>query len=466
MGLGKAPNVEPMSVVGARKFTRQESSEITKGLTTPPAKNPSPAQPGKLRIALLVYRGNPTCGGQGVYTRHLSRELVRLGHSVTVFSGPPWPIIDEGVGFVPVPSLDLYRSPDPFRWPKLGEIKSWPDVVELVSSHLGHFAEPRVFAWRVERLLKNRQSDFDLIHDNQTIGFGIERLKKGGWTILESVHHPITVDREIAVSHARTKWARLGAKRWYSFLTMQIRVLRSLPAVVTVSHNSKFDIHSQMGVPLERLTVVPVGVDHDIFKPNAQIPKVPGRIIVTTSSDAPMKGLVPLLEAVAKIRTTRNVSLTVIGKPSPTGPIAEALARLSLTDVVQTVTGVSDEEMAARYAEAEVAVVPSLYEGFSLPAIEAMSCGVPLVATTGGALPEVVGESGVTGILVAPGNPDALAEAIVKLLDDSSLRERIGAAGRVRVLNRFTWEVTARGTEACYRALLDETALPLAMTFN
>lgn len=455
-----------MSVVGARKFTRQESSELTKQQVPAKPRPAAAAQPGKLRIALLVYRGNPTCGGQGVYTRHLSRELMKLGHSVTVFAGPPWPEIDEGVGFVPVPSLDLYRSPDPFRWPLLSEIRTWADVVELVSTRLGHFAEPRAFAMRVEKILNGRRLEFDLIHDNQTMGFGIERLKKRGWTVLETLHHPITVDRDIALRHATSRWAKVGAQRWYSFLTMQIKVLKSLPAVVTVSHNSKADINAQMGVPLERLTVVPVGVDHDIFRPNASIPKIPGRIIVTTSSDQPMKGLVPLLEAVATVRKTHDVSLTVIGKPKADGPIAEAIERLALTDVVNTVSGVTDQEMAGKYAEAQIAVVPSLYEGFSLPAIEAMSCGVALIATTGGALPEVVGENGVTGILVEPDSPPALASALVALLEDPLLRERIGNAGRNRVLNRFTWEVTARGTEACYVALVNDTALPLAMTFN
>ena len=455
-----------MSVPGARKFTRQESSEITKQQVKPTPRVAVAPQPGKLRIALLVYRGNPTCGGQGVYTRHLSRELMKLGHSVTVFSGPPWPEIDEGVGFVPVPSLDLYRSPDPFRWPLVSEIRTFADFVELVSTRLGHFAEPRSFAMRVEKILNARRSEFDLIHDNQTMGYGIERLKKSGWIVLETLHHPITVDRDIAVSHATSRWARVGAQRWYSFLTMQIKVLRSLPAVVTVSHNSKVDINAQMGVPLEKLTVVPVGVDHDIFRPNSSILKIPGRIIVTTSSDQPMKGLVPLLEAVAQVRKTHAITLTVIGNPKPDGPIAEALVRLNLTEVVHTVSGVSDEEMAGKYAEAEIAVVPSLYEGFSLPAIEAMSCGVPLIATTGGALPEVVGENGVMGLLVEPDSPSALASAMMKLLDEPELRERIGAAGRNRVLSRFTWEVTARGTEACYLALVNETALPSAMTFN
>jgi glycosyltransferase involved in cell wall biosynthesis len=177
--------------------------------------------------------------------------------------------------------------------------------------------------------------------------------------------------------------------------------------------------------------------------------------MVTSSSDVPMKGLVPLLEAVAKLRTEREVELVVIGNPRPDGRVAKAIDRLGLAPVVRCVTGISDEELARNYARAQVAVVPSLYEGFSLPAIEAMACGVALVATTGGALPEVVGTDGDTGLLVPPDDPGALAAAIGRLLDDDQLRARLGAAGRERVLGRFTWQVTAAGTAEQYRALLN-----------
>jgi glycosyltransferase involved in cell wall biosynthesis len=199
---------------------------------------------------------------------------------------------------------------------------------------------------------------------------------------------------------------------------------------------------------------VPVGVDHTVFRPRQDVEPVPGRIMVTSSSDVPMKGLVPLLEAVAKLRTERDIELVVIGNPRPDGRVAKAIKRLDLTPIVRCVTGISDDELARNYARAQVAVVPSLYEGFSLPAIEAMACGVALVATTGGALPEVVGTDGVTGLLVAPDDPGALALAIGRLLDDDELRQRLGAAGRQRVLGRFTWQVTASGTAAEYQALL------------
>ena len=204
------------------------------------------------------------------------------------------------------------------------------------------------------------------------------------------------------------------------------------------------------------MTVVPVGVDHTVFRPRPDRPRVAGRIMVTSSSDVPMKGLVPLLEAVAKLRTEREVELVVIGRPTEGGRVARTIERLGLGPVVRCASGISDDELAGLYAEAQVAVVPSLYEGFSLPAIEAMACGVPLVATTGGALPEVVGTDGDTGLLVPPDDPEALASGIRRIMDDPALAARLGAGGRARVLGRFTWEATARGTAEQYRVVLEE----------
>ena len=435
-------------------------------ITTPGHVSASPAGPGKHRVAFLLYRGNPRCGGQGVYTRHLTRELVRLGHSVEVFSGPPWPELDEGVGFTAVRGLDLYRDPDPFRIPARKEFTSLADLTEFAVMLSGGFGEPLAYSKRIAKLLKDRRDDFDIIHDDQCIGTGILALHRRGWPVLETLHHPITVDRSIALDHAETAWKRFNTRRWFGFLRMQVRVVKQLPAVLTVSHNSKIDINAQMMVPLERLTVVPVGVDHTVFRPYDDVTKKKGRLMVTSSSDVPMKGLVPLLEAIAKLRIEREIDLIVIGQPRPRGRVANALERLGLTDVVTTISGVSDEDLARLYGEAEVAIVPSLYEGFSLPAIEAMSCGVPVVATTGGALPEVVGVSDETGLLVEPNDPEALVGAIRRLLDDADLRARLGAAGRQRVIERFTWEVTARGTAACYDAILTGRPLPESMDFG
>jgi glycosyltransferase involved in cell wall biosynthesis len=420
----------------------------------------APPRPGGLRVAYLTYRGNPRCGGQGVYTRHLTRELVALGHSVEVFSGPPWPELDPGVGFTPVPGLDLYRDPDPFRVPHPREFSSPEDWIEFGVMCTAGFGEPLAYSRRARRLLAARRGDFDVVHDNQCLGSGMLRMVEDGWPLLTTLHHPITVDRELAIAHASSTWQRFTQRRWFGFLGMQVRVARALPAVVTVSQNSRQDIASHLGVPPGRMTVVPVGVDHTVFRPLPGVRPVPGRIMVTSSSDVPMKGLVPLLEAVAKLRTEREVELTVIGRPAEGGRVDRAIARLGLGDAVRCVSGISDNELARLYGEAEVAVVPSLYEGFSLPAIEAMSCGVAVVATTGGALPEVVGTDGDTGLLVPPDDPGALALAIERLLDDPALRARLGAAGRDRVVHRFTWQVTAAGTADCYRAVLGGEPLP------
>ncbi len=439
---------------------------LSRSLTLPARVAPRAAEPGKYRVAFLIYRGNPRCGGQGVYTRHLTRELVALGHSVEVFAGPPWPELDEGVGFSPVRGLDLYRDPDPFRIPARSEFTSPADLAEFGVMLSGGFGEPLAYSLRIAKVLKARRGDFDLVHDNQCLGTGIWTLRRQGWPLLETLHHPITVDRSIALDHAETVWRRLGTRRWFGFLRMQVRVAKKLPAILTVSHNSKADIHAQMGVALDRLTVVPVGVDHQVFRPYDDVVKKKGRLMVTSSSDVPMKGLVPLLEAIAKLRVEREIDLVVIGQPQPKGRVARTLERLGLNDIVTTISGVSDEALARLYGEAEVAIVPSLYEGFSLPAIEAMSCGVAVVATTGGALPEVVGISGETGLLVEPNDPEALVGAIRQLLDDEALRLRLGANGRRRVMERFTWQVTARGTAACYDAVMNGRPLPDSLIFN
>ena len=432
----------------------QESWERSKHVEIPPPVAAAPPAPGGLRVAFLVYRGNPRCGGQGVYTRHLTRELLALGHSVEVFSGPPWPELDPGVGFTPVPGLDLYREPDPFRVPHPREFRDRLDALEFAVMCTAGFGEPWAYSLRARRLLAARRHQFDLVHDNQCLGTGVLGMLADGWPVLTTLHHPITVDRQLALSHTTNPWQQFTTRRWFGFLRMQVRVAQRLPAVVTVSESSRADIASQMGVDPQRMTVVPVGVDHTVFRRRTEVKPVPGRLMVTSSSDVPMKGLVPLLEAVAKLRTERPVELTVIGRPRPGGRVDRAIERLGLRDAVRCVSGISDDELARQYGEAEVAVVPSLYEGFSLPAVEAMACGVPLVATTGGALPEVVGRQGETGLLVPPNDPGALAAAIGRLLDDPELRARLGEAGRRRVLHRFTWQVTARGTAECYAAVM------------
>ena len=406
----------------------------------------SPRLPESLRVAWLIYRGNPHCGGQGVYTRYIAREAIELGHHVEVLSGPPYPELDDPQNLVKIPSLDLYPAGNPFRVPWPWEFRDATDLGEFGLMCTGVFPEPWAFTKRAHRWLSSHRADFDLVHDNQSFGSGLVSMMNDGWPVCATLHHPITVDRDLELAHATSAFQRFNLKRWYAFLDMQINVARQVPRLVTVSENSRKDIIAQMQVRDEQLRIVPVGVDQDVFRPLSDVARIPGRLLVTTSSDQPLKGLVPLLEAVAKVRTERNdVHLVVIGKPKDGSKIPALLDKLGLRPHVEFVSGVSTERIVELYAECQVAVIPSLYEGFSLPAIEGMACGTPLVTTTGGALPEVTGPSGGAALTVPPNDPGALATAIITMLDDPELRARIGAAGRDRVLNRFTWRKTAIG---------------------
>lgn len=417
-----------------------------------------PRPGGPLRIALLGYRSNPRSGGQGVYLRHLSRELTEMGHRVTVVSGPPYPDLVDGVDLLKLPSLELYVPPGPFRTGAYRRIRTAPDITEFAMMFSGHFPEPRTFTWRARLALTPQRHRFDVVHDNQSLGAGLLGLQRRGWPVLATVHHPITVDLEMAIEHAASKVEQDSIRRWYSFAAMQARVARALPSVLTVSETSRNDIVEAFGIDPTRVSVVAVGTDPHQFRPLPGVQRVAGRIVTTASADVPLKGLVPLLEALAKVRTEReDAELVVVGRLDPDGRVAAAIERLGLEVAVRFESDVPDHRLVELYAEAAVAVVPSLYEGFSLPAVEAMSCAVPLVATTGGALPEVVGPSGGAGLLVPPDDPGALAAALLRVLGDPALGCRLGDAGRARVLERYTWRRTAIATADQYHRLLATT---------
>jgi glycosyltransferase involved in cell wall biosynthesis len=417
------------------------------------------AEERRLRIALLAYRGKPHVGGQGVYVRHLSKALVDLGHHVEVLGGQPYPLIDPQVRLVELPSLDIYNDYFPMRMPGLWELKRWTDFVEVAAFSAGQFPEPLAFSLRAWQHLHRRRRDFDLVHDNQCLGYGLLAMQRDGLPVLGTIHHPITVDRRLEVEHAQGWYKRLTLRRWYSFTAMQTRVAKRLPRIITVSENSFNDIVDDHEVDPARMAVVPVGVDVELFRPLPGVEPVPGRLITTASADVTMKGLRYLLEALAKVRTERDdAHLVVIGKRKPGGPSDDVIRRLGLEDHVEFVTGVPDDRIIELYSEAQLAVVPSLYEGFSLPAIEAMSCGTPLVATSGGALPEVVGRDGETALVVPPGDSEALATKLRWALDQPNLRATVGAAGRQRVVDQWSWRHTAERTVEQYRILLDERA--------
>lgn len=408
-----------------------------------------------MRIALLSYRSKPHCGGQGVYVRHLSRELVALGHTVEVFSGQPYPELDEGVQLTKVPSLDLYREPDPFRmvWP--WEFRDLVDAQEFAIMCTAGFPEPRTFGKRVLRVLRGRARDFDVVHDNQVLAHGIAKIEgELGLPVVTTVHHPISFDRRVDIAAAPTWRKKLTLRRWYGFVKMQAKVARKARWILLPSESSKRDVVTDFGADPARMQVIPLGVDDCFVPPTA--PRVPGRIVAMASADAPMKGIATLLEAFAKLRTERELELLLVTKPTPGGRTERLIDELGIADDVSFVNGISDQELVDVMGSAQLAVVPSLYEGFSLPTAELMACETPLVVSRAGAIPEVVGPDGECADLVTPGDVGELTRTIAELLDDPERRERMGRAGRRRVQERFSWRAVAQATAAAYEKVVTD----------
>jgi glycosyltransferase involved in cell wall biosynthesis len=404
--------------------------------------------PSPLRVALLSYRSKPHSGGQGVYVRHLSRELAALGHRVEVFSGQPYPELDPGPVLREVPSLDLYREPDPFRTPRRSEIRDWTDMLETAMMWGGAFPEPLTFSVRALRALRLRPHAFDVVHDNQGLGYGMLGVRSTGLPLVTSIHHPITVDRRLDL--ASSDWlSSLSKRRWYGFVRMQARVARRLAEggspIITVSASSRDDICTDFRISPDSVSIVPLGVDTRVFHPRGE--RVPGRIVTVASADSRLKGLPTLLRAVAKLTTERDAHLIVVGKPS------EQTHRLAaeLSDRISFQHGLPEAAYAELLASAQVAVVPSVYEGFSLPAVEHMASGTPLIASRAGALPEVTGDAAVQ---VAPEDAEELAAELRRLLDSPSLRDRYAGRGLQRVSARYTWQAVAAATADTYRGAL------------
>jgi glycosyltransferase involved in cell wall biosynthesis len=405
-----------------------------------------------LRICLLSYRCDPHCGGQGVYLQNLSRALKALGHKIEVVVGPPQPKVDNGIPVYQAPSLDLYNPNNLFRMPTLKELSQPINLIEWLGVSTMGFPEPYTFGLRARRFLRNKRQRYDIVHDNQGLAYALITIKNWLPTIA-TVHHPVTIDRKIAVRSASSIWKKMQQWRWYSFIGMQKRVARTLSHIITVSKTAGRDISRDFNISPARFRIIPNGISTDLFYPIPEIPREKNQLIATNSADMPLKGLYYLLKAVAIVAQTRPVKLTVVGTPKKNGYSQRLIQQLGIGNIITFTGRIAHERFVREYARATVAVVPSVYEGFGLPVGEAMACAVPVISTTGGALPEVVGDA---GILVPPADPDALAHAILTILEQPQLAQGLGQAGYRRVQQHFTWKKAAEKTVAVYREAIDD----------
>lgn len=393
----------------------------------------------RLNIAVLGYRSHPFVGGQGIYIKYLSRALCALGHNVTVFSGPPYPQLDSNVTLVKVPSLDLYEEENHVTALRWRHLKSFSDFYEWFTMLTGGFGEPYTFGRRVRKLIAPGQ--FDIVHDNQSLGRGLLNIQKHT-PVIATIHHPIHRDRKLAIDAAPNWKHRLLRKRWYSFLTMQEKVCEKLEHLVTVSQVSQTDIARFFKRPEHSVPVVPNGVDTHVFAPNTKVKKEPYRIITTASSDQPLKGFRFLLEAMVIVKQQfPQATLTVIGKLQADGASDKLLKALQLENTIAFKSGLTTQALVEEYQTARIAVCPSLYEGFGLPAAEAMACGLAVVSTNGGALPEVVGDA---GVIVEKGSSEAIANAITSLFKAPKKIETLGLKARQRIEQTFSWHTVAQ----------------------
>lgn len=407
-----------------------------------------------LKICLLGYRSHPYSGGQGIYLKYLSAALCDLGHQVDVISGAPYPDLDSRVKLIKLPSLGLFEKESKFSGVTFKELLSFTNFYEWLDANFGGFPEPYTFGRRLVKYMKVHGKSYDIVHDNQSLCYGLLELQDMGIPTIATIHHPITKDLEIALAETDDWGLKLLIRRWYSFLSMQSNVVKQLKHIITVSECSRKDIAADFGIAATHLDLVYNGIDTNAFQPMPEIKRLKYRIMATASADAPLKGLDYLLKAFASLeKKYPELELVVIGKPKAGGHTERLIHQLAIQDKLTFISGISEQKIRELYAEATLAVVPSLYEGFGLPAGEAMACGVPLISSNGGSLPEVVGDA---GIVVEKGNFQAIADAIELLLNDENLRNELAKKGRARILEKFSWQQAAKQMTHYYLNVIEE----------
>jgi glycosyltransferase involved in cell wall biosynthesis len=407
-----------------------------------------------MRVCLLSYRSYRYSGGQGVYLRYLSRSLRDLGHEIDVVSGPPYPDLDDGIKLIKLPSLDLYSMSSAQRlFINPRKLNTLPNLVEWLGVISGYFSEPLTFGMRAYGLIRNGENKkYDIVHDNQTLAYGVLKIQELGYPVVETIHHPVTIDRDLAVKSATSLKDKLGLRRWFSFINMQIKVARRLPHIITVSQTACQHIAKTFGISEGKLRVVYNGIDTDIFSPSPKVNRLENRLLVVISRDTAVKGLRYMLEAFAVLRQKQNLELIVVAKETDNNTTQKLISNLGIRDYVKFIDEIDTAELINQYRLATVAIIPSIYEGFGLPAAEAMACGVPIVSTTAGALPEIAGDA---AILVPPADTKALAEAISALVLSPNKRRHLSETGRKRIMQMFNWRNTAQRTADVYAEAIE-----------
>lgn len=398
-----------------------------------------------MRIALLTYRGNMFCGGQGIYAAYLAREWKRAGHDVHVFAGPPYPELDESIPLHRIPNDNSFGRPmresfDPEApFSLLKPLSLW----ELGVSRFGVFPEMQTFGLRLMRRWGEiqRRHRFDVVFDNQSLSWGLLGIQAMGVPVVSVIHHPLHIDR-IADFLIDPSLKKRIMRTLYFPLFMQQRVAPRLSKIVTVSEASRVEIERHFGIPRKAIPVVYNGTDTELFRPIPHVAKSADLLFVGRTEDR-KKGIGTMLEALAML--PEHVTLKIVdGRIPAHGLVPRLMREYGLEGRVQIVDRMlTVAELVEQYSTARVAIVPSFFEGFGFPASEAMACGLAVIANAAGALPEVVGTDGHAGRLVPQRDARAMADAMWETLEDPARSERMGRAARARVERIFQWDQAA-----------------------
>jgi len=393
-----------------------------------------------LKIGILSYRSHPYSGGQGINVRHLSKALQKLGHEVTVLSGPPYPNLDASIKLEKIPSLDLFESEDRIKEFKFRFLFSPIDLYEWINVMTGGFPEPYTFGKRVLKHLQESQQVFDVILDNQSLCSSLLDIQKF-YPLAVTIHHPITKDHKLEMENASNWKERLSSRRWHNFLPMQKKVAPKLKKIICVSKPSMQDTIQELQVKPEKLEVILNGIDVDTFKPDKNMKIIENRIVTTASADIPLKGLRYLIDALPKVlEDFPKTHLIVIGKSPNESKIRKLIEDLDLNEKVIFKSNLSEEEIVDIYHTSQIAVIPSLYEGFGFGAGEAMACGTPLISTDSGGLKDVIGDSAVR---IQSGSVKDIEKEINNLFNDDERRRELSLKGRKRMEDLFDWKISA-----------------------
>ena len=405
-----------------------------------------------MKIGLLSYRSHPYSGGQGIYIKHLSKALSDLGHEVSVLSGPPYPELNDSVQLIKIPSLGMFETEDRMKLFSLKLLFRPLDLYEWITVMTGGFPEPYTYGKRVYKYLKNNRKDFDIILDNQSLCGSLLKIQDI-LPLAVTIHHPITKDHKLEMQNASNWKERLSSMRWHNFLPMQKRVAPKLNKIICVSAPSKEDIVKEFLVEDNKIEVILNGIDINRFVPSPSDSVKANRIITTASADIPLKGLKYLIQALPEIlKSFPKTTLTVIGKAPSNSEVSKLISNLDLKEIISFKSGISENEIVDLYHASEIAVIPSLYEGFGFGAGEAMACGVPLISTHSGGLKEVVGDC---AIKILPSSADEIEKAVINLFNNQEKRKELSAKGRQRMETKFDWKIAASSYESSFQEVIE-----------